>query len=395
MTQNTVTPAVERRTPIRSRKAQGIAAAVVVSAISIWAASGFTREPPPKTPEPVGMKVGDDNVTLTADAPQWKVLRLGPVTAATTHWSDAVPARVKIDETRASKVGTPLAGRVNQVFVELGQPVKAGDRLFSVASPDIAGLRAEREKAAVDFDVTKATLDRITAMVNARALAEKDQLEANQQYRQAQVALHLAQSKLASLKVSSSADNEFIVVSPRDGIVVDKNILPAQQVSAEPGLVQVADLSQVWVVAELFEADAIGITEGTAAKISSPSMPDLALEAKVEMVSAVVDPTRHTVPVRVRLGNDKQLLKPNVFAQMRFAVEPPSGSTEVAASAIVTDGPKQYVYVQTEHGRFTRREVVAGSVREGKVPILSGLKPGEVVVEEGAILLDNQVALSR
>jgi RND family efflux transporter MFP subunit len=263
-----------------------------------------------------------------------------------------------------------------------------------VASPDIAGLRAEREKAAVDLDVTKASLERIKAMVNARALAAKDELEADQQFRQAQVALRLAQSKLASLKVSSRADNEFTVVSPRDGIVVEKNLLPAQQVSPEAGLVDVADLSQVWVVAELFEADAIGIKEGSLAKITSPSLPDLALEAKVTMVSSVVDPTRHTVPVRVRVDNDKRLLKPNIFAQMRFAVAPPEGSGEVKASALVSDGAKQYVYVQAEHGRFIRREVVAGSAREGKVPILSGLKPDEVVVEEGAILLDNQISLS-
>ncbi len=380
--------------PLRSRKVQGILAAVVVSGISIWAASGFTREPPPPTPDAPGIQIGDDNVTLAADAPQWKVLRLGTVATATTHWSDPVPARVKIDETRASKVGSPLPGRVTQVFVELGQPVKTGDSLFTVASPDIAGLRAEREKSLVDVEVAKGTLERVKAMVTARAVAAKDEVEADQTYRQANLSLRLAQSKLASLKVSSRADNEFTVVSPRDGILVEKNILPAQQVSVESGLVDVADLSQVWVVAELFEADAVGITVGTPTKISSPSLPDLALEAKVDMVSAVVDPTRHTVPVRVRLDNEKHLLKPNVFAQMRFAVEPPTGSGEVAASALVSDGAKQYVYVQSDHGRFTRREVVAGSVREGKVPILSGLKPGEVVVEEGAILLDNQIALS-
>ena len=381
---------------LRSRKVQGVLAALVVSGISIWAASGFTREPPPPTPVAPGIQVGEsnDNITLAADAPQWKVLRLGTVAAATTHWSDPVPARVKIDETRASKVGSPLAGRVTQVFVELGQPVKTGDALFTVASPDIAGLRGEREKAAVDLDVAKGTLERIKAMVTARAVAAKEEVEADQTYRQAALALRLAQSKLASLKVSSRAENEFTVVSPRDGILVEKNILPAQQVSVESGLVEVADLSQVWVVAELFEADAVGILVGTPTKISSPSMPDLALEAKVDMVSAVVDPTRHTVPVRVRLDNEKHLLKPNVFAQMRFAVEPPQGSGEVAASALVSDGAKQYVYVQSDHGRFTRREVLAGSVRENKVPILSGLKPGEVVVEEGAILLDNQIALS-
>lgn len=199
---------------------------------------------------------------------------------------------------------------------------------------------------------------------------------------------------LADARFALARVDELTVVSPRDGVLVEKNILPAQQVNVESGLVEVADLSQVWVVAELFEAAAAGILVGTKAKIPSPSLPDLALEAKVDMVSAVVDPTRHTVPLRVRLDNEKHLLKPSVFVQMRFAVEPPHGSGEVAASALVSDGARQYVYVQTDHGRLTRREVIAGSARENRVPILSGLEPGEIVVEEGAILLDNQIALA-
>src|SRR4051812_3800798 len=168
--QNSNPNSVVRRPLGRVQKLQGVVGAAVLSAISIWAASGFTREPPPPTPVPPGMKVGDDNVTLAADAPQWKILRLGAVTPSVMHWSDPVPARVRIDETRASKVGSPLSGRVMQVFVELGQPVKVGDPLFAVASPDIAGLRAEREKASVDIDMTKRHLDRIKAMVSARAL---------------------------------------------------------------------------------------------------------------------------------------------------------------------------------------------------------------------------------
>lgn len=378
-----------------SRGFPGVIGAVVISAVSIWAASGFTREPPPPAPQPKGMAVGEDNVALNAGAPQWKVLRVGPVKASEVHWSDPVPARVKIDETRAARVGSPLAGRVTQVFVELGQPVKLGDPLFTVASPDIAGLRAEREKTQVDFEITKERLARTRAMVEARAVPQKDELDADQQYRQAVLALKLAQSKLHSLKVSSRAENEFTVVAPRDGVVVEKSVLPAQQIGSDPGLMSVADLGSVWVVAEIFEADSIGIAAGTQAKITSPAMPDLAVEATVEMVSAVVDPVRHTVPVRVRLENPDRRLKPNIFAQMRFSVSPPAGSVEIAASALVTDGAKQFVYVQSAEGRFTRREVVAGSAREGQVPILRGLAPGELVVEEGAILLDNQIALSK
>ena len=379
---------------LKSRKMVGLAAAVIVSGLSIWASSGFTREPPPPKAETPGMKVGADNVQLAPDAPQWKVLKLAAVQPASVHLTEAVPARVRIDERLAAKVGSPLAGRLTSVSIELGQHVKMGEALFSVASPDIAGLRAEREKANVDVEISKMQLDRIKAMVAAHALPAKDEIEATQQMRQAQVALHLAQSKLASLRVSSRADNEFVVVSPREGVVVEKNILPAQEVSQDAALVVIADLSSVWVVADVFEADVLEIRQGSKARVTSPSIPDFSADAEVEMVSSVVDPVRHTVPVRVRLANPDGRLKPNIFAQMRFPARVADGAMEIAASSIVSDGAHQYAYIQDRQGQFSRREVIAGSVHEGRVSIFKGLASGDVVVEEGAILLDNQVVLS-
>jgi len=378
----------------KERRSLTLVAALVVSCLSIWASSGFTRTPPPKAPEPIGMKVGDTSIELSPDAPQWKLLRLGQARPATTRWTEPIPARVKIDESRAAKVGAPLAGRITSVFVELGQRVKAGDRLFSVASADIAGMRAERDKASVDLEVAKTQLARIRAMVEAHAVPAKDELEANQQLKQAEVNLRLAQAKLGSLKVSSQHENEFTVVSPRDGVVVEKNILPSQQLSGDPALVTVADLDVVWVVAELFDADAVGIEQGTPARVTSPSLPDFSVETQVEMVSAVVDPVRHTVPVRVRLDNKDGRLKPNIYAQMRFAIAPNASAVEIAASALVSDGSHQYVYVEGPKGHFGRREIAAGPAREGKVPVLHGLSSGDVVVEEGALLLDNQIALA-
>lgn len=380
--------------PTAPRRKLGIIVAVVVSAIAVTGASQFKRADPPATPQSATMTVGSADVTLAPGAPQYKIMRLGAAKAAVMHYSDSVPARVTMDETRASKVGSPLSGRVTQVYVELGQAVKAGDPLFAVASPDIAGLRAERDKAAVDLEVTRTQLARTKAMVEAHALPAKDELEADQQQRQASLALRLAQSKFASLKVSPRGDNEFTVTSPRDGTVVEKNVLPAQEVSPDAGLVSVVDLSHVWVVADLFEADAMGIREGTKVTISSPSLPQLAAETTVEMVSAVVDPIRHTIPVRMRLPNEARALKPNIYAQARFALDPIPGSVEVPSTAIVSDGSRKYVYVESTEGKFERREVTSGSARDGTIPVLTGLREGETVVVEGAILLDNQIALS-
>jgi len=378
----------------KKQRASGIVAALVVSGVAIVAALFFHRKLPAEPQPPAGLRVDKDSVTLAGGAPQWKALRLGKAEAAHEHWSDTFPARFRVDEAVASRVGSPLSGRVTQVSVELGQSVKAGAPLFAVASPDIAALRAEQQKAAVDLEVTRAAYERVKAMVEARALPAKDELESDQQEKQAELALKLAKMKLSSLKVSTRGENEFTVVAPRDGVIIEKTVLPGQQVTSDDSLVSVAELDVVWVLADLFEADAAGIANGTTARVTSPSLPGFSEEAPVERVSSVVDPERHTVAVRVKLENREGRMRPNMFAEVTFRTAAAPNAVEMAASALVSDGSKQYAYVLEGAGRFVRRNIVAGSQRDGKVTVLSGLKAGETVVEQGAVLLDNQIDLS-
>ena len=112
------------------------------------------------------------------------------------------------------------------------------------------------------------------------------------------------------------------------------------------------------------------------------------------MVSSVVDPARHTLPVRIRLANRQGLLRPNLYARVRFACAPPPGAVDVPASAVLSDGERQYVY-GGEGGHFSRRDVSVGAAHEGRVAVLAGLRVGETVAAEGAILLDNQLDLDR
>ncbi len=370
-------------------------ASVAGGALSIVLAARYSLEAPAAPTGTPGMTVSHGTIALASDAPQWTFVKLGTVTTATTHWTDPIPARITMDQTRASKVGAPVGGRVTRVFVELGQRVEAGQPLFSVASPDIAELRAAREKAAVELDAARAALERVKAIVATRALPAKEELSASQQYQEAEVALRLADSKLQSLRVTSAGgQSEFSVCSPRHGVVVEKSVLVDEQVSPDAPLMVVADLSSVWVVADLFEADAAAIREGVAARVTSPSMPDETIEGVVDMVSSVVDPGRHTLPVRVRLANPQGLLRPNLYARVRFAAGAKANGLEIPASALVSDGDRQYVYVRGGDGAFARREVSVGPSHEGRLPVLAGLAAGETVVEEGAILLDNQLALA-
>lgn len=364
-----------------------------LSALFVAAAALF-HQAPPRVPERVtGLKTDKQAIVLASDAAQWKAIKLATASAPGERWSPPYPARFRVNEAAAARVGAPAPGRVSKVFVELGDSVKAGDKLFAVASADVATFRAEQRRAAVDLEVAKVAHERVAAMVEARALPGKQETESAAQMRESQLALELANAKLTSLRVPAGGGSEFVVVAPRGGVVVRKNVLPSQQVDSDEVLLEVADLSTVWAVAEIFEGDAGRIQQGGSVLLTSPLVPGLSVEAKVEMVASVVDPVRHTVSVRVVVPNPDDRLRPNTYVELSFREPTVAGAVEIPSSALVSSGAERYVYVERGPGRFEKRSVQAGWSRSNRVLVSQGLSPGDVVVAEGAGLLDNQIAL--
>lgn len=365
--------------------------AVILGLGAVVLARHYKRPDPPTETKAPGMTVGSDAVTLANDAPMWGVVKLAPAQPSEPHWTDPVPARIVFDEARTSRMGSPLAGRVTGVLVERGQHVKMGERLFTVSSPGLAELRAELEKSAVEAGTAKVNYDRTKALVDAGSLPAKELVTSQQAVAEAELAVRLANSKLSSLKVTGNGEASFTVTAPRDGVVVEKTLNVGQNVDASSGSVMaIADLSDVWVVADLFENDVGQLVQGTKAKVIIGGTTEV--DGQVDQVSAVVDPDRHTVPVRVRLANLEGTLRPNSYAQIKF-YDPNTAKVALPASAVLSDGLTSYVYVKEKDGSLKRRVVTAGSSSAGKMPILAGLEPGDQVVVQGAILLDNQIQL--
>jgi cobalt-zinc-cadmium efflux system membrane fusion protein len=366
-------------------------AAVAVAVGAILLARAYKRADPPKEPPMPGMTVGSNSVKLTDDAPAWNVVKLGTPSPSEPHWTDPVPARIVFDETRTSRLGSPLGGHVTAVMAERGQHVKAGAALFTVSSPNLAELRNELAKATVERATAHANLDRVQALVDAGSLPAKELLTSKQEVAEAELAVKLASQKLSSLRVAGAGDASFTVTAPRDGVVVEKNVTVGQEVDSSAGsLMAIADLSDVWVVADLFESDVGALTPGAKAKVIIGGTTEV--EGTVEQVSAVVDPERHTVPVRVKLANSDGALRPNAYAQIKF-FDPTVAKVALPASAVMSDGAQSYVYMKDGKGALVRKDVTVGSINGGKVPVLAGLELTDQVVLKGAILLDNQIQL--
>lgn len=306
--------------------------------------------------------------------------------ACPARWSDEVSARIAFDESRTSRLGVPLAGRVTQLSVVPGQHVVAGAPLFVVASADLADLRTQRDRAHLALGTARANHARVHALVEAQSLPAKELVAAEHDVAQAKLGEEAADEKIAALRLTTGGDSVFTVTAPRAGTVVDLKVTVGQQVSPDAGLlIAIADLSHVWVYANLVDETHLAV--GTPAKVTLED--GTVVEGSVDQVSAIVDPDRHAVPVRVALDNARGALRPGGYADMRF-LDPSDGSSCVPPDAVRSTGADHYVYVRAA-GKLKRRVVVAARPDAGRVAIRAGLTAGEEVVATGTAALDNQL----
>ncbi|GBD25052.1 Cobalt-zinc-cadmium resistance protein CzcB [bacterium HR30] len=337
-------------------------------------------------------------VRMEAGSPVLGYIKLEQARLQRVLEPEPVPGRVAVAESRAEPVVAPLQGRVDVVAVRLGQRVNPGDRLVSVRSPALVDLLHEIEVLQASEAVRAKTVERLAALVQLRAAAEKDLLAAQLKLEEVRLSRRAAELKLRSRPMQVSSDGAYWLLAPRGGVVVERDVLVGEEVGpdrAQPLLV-IADLSEVVVTADVPEHRATWLHAGGRAKIRSGALPGRIWTGEIEYVSEVVDPQRRMVNVRIRVANPDHLLRPNAFVQVVF--DPGDGEVVVVpAAAVVTDDQQAYVFVMTsqEPPTLKRRDVTTGRQNEHAVEILSGLEPGESYVAEGANLLANAMNLVR
>jgi len=370
-------------------------AVVLVGAAVAVPACLLSRGTPATLAAPSPMKVDSSGISLAADAPQWRYVELRVASEGPPLAPLPSPGRVAFDELRTSAVGTPLAGRVEQVLVRVGDRVEKGARLFSMRSGAWADLDKELEAARASVAVKKRLAERARELVALQAVPEKEMLSADAELNEAELGLQAAQAKRDSLRVSAEANNLFWVVAPRRGTVVELDVSPNQEATPdrEKPLLRIADLDELLVLADVQERDAADIVAGTAVEVHSQAG-DLLREGVVQHVSEVVDPARRTVEVRVKISNVDRALRPNSFVEITFKPASKGQRVRVPSDAVVTDGARSVVFVAQGPGRLDRVSVTPGRQRDGEMELLAGLPPGSRYVARGALLLLNQIDLA-
>jgi len=392
MTNNQPTLAAPTSTPFTPARL-AIAALVVVAGATAVGSLGRHADPVAET---APFAADGTRVEIREGAPTWTYLDFAQAALQPSLQPAPVPGRVLVDEARSQPIEAPLAGRVENVAVKLGQRVNKGDRLVAVRSSDLVDLGREYEEMRAAEAMRSKTVERLRSLVALSAEPEKKLIEAEQELKTAQLARAAAESKLHSLSLDETSAGLYWLTAPRTGVVVTRNVLAGQQVGPDrtDPLLEIAELDEVIVAADVPEQSVRDLHVGAPAQVLPASGGDGAIPGTIEYVGEVVDPQRRMVDVRVRVPNSAHALRPNAFVQVAFTPDD-QPRVVVPAEAVVTDDQESFVFVrQAGSNGLERRLVTVGRQHEGKVEIASGLAPGDTYVTKGALLLLNAVDLA-
>lgn len=291
----------------------------------------------------------------------------------------SAPSRITYDETRLSQVTAWLDGRIETLAVDAtGDRVTKGQPIATLYSPEAVAAMQEYLVAATSYRQMRNS-DYPDLAEGAKSLLDAS--------RQRLRLWGITADQIAELERKQSPTLKLTINAPSSGVVLKKRVQPGQYVKTGDVLYELADLSQVWAEADVFEAQMRDVLVGHRAVVTSPSYPGKSFVGKVSFIYPFLSPETRSMKVRVELTNRDGLLKPDMF--VTTSIQSPGKTTlAVPASAVLSTGKRQIVYVETAPGIFRPREVALGAKTMDHYPVLSGLTQGERVATSGGFLID-------
>lgn len=293
--------------------------------------------------------------------------------------------RVEQPETQLAAVSAWIGGRVDKLYVQYtGERVHRGQRLAELYSPEVA-TALEEYRLAQENRNHLGQSDDTFARTQADALvqASRHKLE-----------LWGITPEQISTAPSSSGVPHVSIYANAEGTVVERKVTQGQYVNAGETLLTLADLSEIWIKADVYEDQLPQIHPGQEVDITAEALPNRTLHGQVEFIEPTANPQTRTVPVHVHLPNPGMRLMPGMFVNASFVSRGAAPSVVVPRSAVLDTGTRKLVYVAKADGVFEAREIKAGTPTEDVFPVMSGLKAGEKVVINGNFMIDSQAQLT-
>jgi Cu(I)/Ag(I) efflux system membrane fusion protein len=307
------------------------------------------------------------------DAPADRVQAVGirVEEARTTELASSVRAvaRITADESRLARIHVRFGGYVERLLVaDQGAPVRKGQPLAVIYSDEV--FRVEQE------------------LLQAKDWGDGLADRARQRLR----LLGISSEEIAAMVKRGKPDEVVTIRSPATGYVVALNVVQGDRVDPDRELFEVADLSRVWAIADVYERYLARVKHGLAATLTLDAYPGKRFEGRIDYVYPRLDTETRTLPVRIAFANRDAALKPGLFGAVAIRLPPRTGVT-VPAEAVIDTGDRRYVFVETAPGHFDPRVVATGERSGERIQILEGIAAGERVASSGNFFIDSESRL--
>lgn len=326
-------------------------------------------------------------------------LKLATVTSQPVAETLRVAGRIDFDEQRLARIGATITGRVIEIDAVLGQTVKKGEVLARLNSSELSTQQLAYLRARAELELNRRNAERAKALFDADVIAAAELQRRQSEYQISVAEARAAADQLQLLGVTPAAIERLgkhgavnsltPVVATLSGVVVERKLAQGQVVQPADALFVVADLSNLWAVAQVPEQQVSQVKAGQSVSIEVPALGNEKLLGKLIYVGQTIDPETRTVLVRTALDNSDGRLKPAMLASMLIEAKPVDRLV-IPASAIVRESDMDHVFVAEEGGVFRLVRVKLGAEQGGQRVVLSGLKGQEKVVVDGAFHLNNE-----
>lgn len=323
----------------------------------------------------------DGSVRLTADQIREFGVTFGTAEPRTLTDDVRTVGIVTFDETRMARVAPKFGGFIEKLYVDFtGQPVRRGQPLAEIYSPELISAQEELLLAArLDRSLVESIVPGVPAGSPDLLAAARRRLRL----------WDISEAQIDQVLRSGNVRRTLTLHAPVSGVVTEKNVLEGQAVQAGESLYTLADLSEVWVEAEVREPDAGGVREGSPATVELNAFPGRPVTGRVGYVYPTLQEEARTLRARIAIPNPDDRIKPGMYARVSFST-PTRSALTVPSSAIVDTGLRTMVFMDMGGGRLMPREVAIGRISGDYTEVLSGLQPGQRVVTSAQFLLDSE-----
>jgi cobalt-zinc-cadmium efflux system membrane fusion protein len=294
--------------------------------------------------------------------------------------------KIEPDESKQAKVYALVSGKIQSVKVELGDYVKKGQMLAELKSTEVAGVTNDLSLAESNLGIAKKALQTTKDLYDGKLATEQDLNNAQLEYNKALSELNRAKEVRSITGGRSGAT--YAITAPLSGYVIEKNITNNSEVRSDNSadLFAIADLSKVWIIANVYEADLNNIHLGDEVTVNTLADPTKNYIGKVDKIYNVLDPATRTMRVRISMDNPKGELRPEMFATIKVNGKPAGKMVTIPAQALVLDNSRNYVIVK-KGKQLETREIQLDRRVDNKAYISGGLAAGEEVVTNSQVFI--------